>query len=162
MKNRFILTLVTFGIITTGCSQLKPTININYIQQDLNQSQQPKIQVDENNINISSIPKRVANVSSNKIKMYFVYKDGCPACDFMKKAMRRDDIEAILDKDFEIIRVNIRDKYMLPKAWMRPFRSPTIYFMDKNQEELISSIHGMSARRFKQTLLEAIEARDLE
>jgi len=160
MRNNLLLSLLL--LFVTACTNpfVKPVVNVYYIQ-DANQSNQPTVKTQGDSISIRSRPEASKSIS-NKIQLYFVYKDGCPACEQMKQTMRRNDIEAILDRDFEITRVNIRDKAALPKVWMRPMRSPTLYFLDQKQEELISSIHNMSARRFKETLKEAIEARDLK
>ena len=160
MKNNLLILAIL--LLASGCSSpfVKPVVNVYYIQ-DANQSNQPTVKTQGRSVSISSRPEAAKN-TSRKIQLYFVYRDGCPACEQMKQLMRRDDIEAILEKDFEITRVNIRDKEALPKVWMRPMRSPTLYFLDQKQEELISSIHNMSAHRFKETLKEAIEARDLK
>ncbi len=160
MRNKLLLSLLRFFVTACTNPLVKPVVNVYYIQ-DANQSNQPTVKTQGDSISISSRPEASKSVS-HKIQLYFVYKDGCPACEQMKQTMRRDDIEAILDRDFEITRVNIRDKAALPKVWMRPMRSPTLYFLNQKQEELISSIHNMSVRRFKETLKEAIEARDLE
>ncbi len=160
MRNNLYLALFTV-LLLSGCMEYlapKPTVNVYYIQ-DNNKSNYPRVKTQGEHVSISSRPEKSI---SKKIQLYFVYKDGCPACEQMKQTMRRDDIEVILDRDFEVTRVNIRDKAALPKVWMRPMRSPTLYFLDQKQEELISSIHNMSAHRFKETLKEAIEARDLK
>ena len=162
MKNNLYLALLAV-LLLSGCMEYfspKPTINVYYIQ-DENKTNYPRVKTQGEHVSISTKPE-TAITNSKKIQLYFVYKEGCPACDQMKQHMRRDDIEAILDKDFEVTRVNIRDKGALPKVWMRPFRAPTLYFLDQKQEELISSIHNISARRFKATLKEAIEARELK
>jgi len=162
MKNSIYLGLMTLWLLS-GCMEYltpKPTINVYYLQ-DANQSNYPIVKATNSHISVSTANK-VKATPSRKIQLYFVYREGCPACEQLTGVMHRADIAAILDRDFEITRVNIRDKDALPKIWMRPFRTPTVYFLNKKQEELISSIHNMSARRFKTTLLEAIEARDLK
>lgn len=162
MRNSIYLWLITPWLLS-GCMEYlspKPTVNVYYVQ-DANQSNYPIVKETNGHISVSTANKVKATPSS-KIQLYFVYREGCPACEQLTQVMHRGDITAILDRDFEITRVHIRDKDALPKVWMRPFRTPTVYFLDKKQEELISSIHNMSARRFKATLLEAIEARDLQ
>lgn len=161
-KNSLYLGALSLWVFS-GCMEYispKPTVNVYYMQ-DTNQSNYPVVEAKSRRISISTANK-VKPSPSNKIPLYFVYREGCPACEQLTEVMHRADIRAILERDFEVVRVNIRDKYALPKVWMRPFRTPTVYFLNKKQEELISSIHNMSARRFKATLLEAIEARDLK
>jgi thioredoxin-related protein len=160
MKNSLYLALLAV-LLLSGCVEYfapKPTINVYYIQ-DENRTNYPRVKTQGEHVSISTKPE-ASITNSKKIQLYFVYKEGCPACEQMKQLMRRDDIETILDRDFEITRVNIRDKDALPKVWMRPFRAPTFYFLDQKQEELISSIHNMSAERFLTTLKEAVQARD--
>lgn len=163
MRNSLYLLLLSV-LLLSGCTDYfatpKPTINVYYIQ-DENRSNQPHVNTQGDHVSINTSPA-YKEAPSKKIQLYFVYRDRCPACIQLKQVMKRDDIAAILDKEFEITRVNIRDKGALPKVWMRPFRTPTLYYLDKDKKELISSTHNMSARRFKATLLEAIEARDLK
>jgi len=162
MKNNITLVLTTM-LLLSGCMEYltpKPVVNVYYVQ-DTNQSNHPVVKTEDGHIAVTTADK-VKKTPSKKVQLYFVYREKCPACEQLKQVMRRSDIAAILDKDFEITRVNIRDKSALPKVWMRPFRTPTLYYLDGRQEELISSTHNMSARRFRATLLEAIEARDLK
>ncbi len=161
MRNSLILIL--FALLLSGCMDFltpKPTINVYYVQ-DQNQSNYPRVKTEGRHVSISTA-STYKERPSKKIQLYFVYKEHCPACEQLKQVMRREDIAVLLDKHFEITRVNIRDKEALPKVWMRPFRTPTLYYLDSEQKELISSTHNMSARRFKTTLLEAIEANKLK
>ena len=163
MRNNLYLALLSV-LLLSGCmdyfTPAKPTINVYYIQ-DENKTNYPRVKTQGEHVSINTSPT-YKEAPSKKIQLYFVYRDNCPACKQLKQVMRRSDIEAILNKDFEITRVNIRDKEALPKVWMHPFRTPTLYYMGTNQEELISSTHNMTARRFKATLLEAIQAQDLK
>ncbi len=159
MKYGVLFTVIS--TVLTGCMQYitpKPVVNVYYIQ-DENRTNHPIVKTKGKSISVGTAKKDEA-LKSNKIQLYFVYREKCPACEQLKEIMRRDDIEKILEKDFEVIRIHIRDKYTLPKAWMRPFRTPTVYFLSSKQEELIPSIHNMNARRFKDKLLEALEERD--
>jgi len=157
MRNSLIL--LTTLLLLAGCSTpfTKPVVNVYYIQEQ-NSTTQPKIDVHGDRISISTIEKKPDPTPPKaKIKLYFVYESVCPDCTQLQKTMRRDDISTLLDTYFEVERVHIDHRERLPKAWMRPFRAPTIYFLDPQYKELIPSIHGMRAQRFKEKLQEVIE-----
>ena len=137
MKNK-LLAFISIGILTVGCST--PDII---------------------NIDKSGSPTSEVKIGNNKIRMYVVYKHGCYACESMQRHMQTPEIRQLLEREFIIKRVNIRNKSSLPHAWMRPYSAPTIYFLDKDRKEIISSINSMSSSRFLQTLQEAVAVRDM-
>lgn len=110
----------------------------------------------------SASPSQSTSASHQKIDLYAVYKNGCEACVFMKKSMQDPQVQALLTKEFNVHISDIKDKDSLPKAWMRPAYSPTFYFLDSNQKELISSINAQSPSQLLATLKSAVEARDLK
>ena len=104
-----------------------------------------------------------ADGSAKKIDLYAVYQDGCPACAMMKQSMKSTRVQDLLSKEFTVHIYDISQKESLPKVWMRPTYTPTLYFLDSNQKELISSTdRAMSPDRLLATLRSAVEARDLE
>ena len=113
------------------------------------------------NINKVSSSKSEVKIGNNKIRMYVIYKHGCYACESMQRHMQTPEIRQLLEREFIVKRVNIRNKSSLPHAWMRPYSAPTIYFLDKDRKEIISSINSMSSSRFLHTLQEAVAARDM-
>jgi len=99
----------------------------------------------------------------SRIDLYAIYQDGCPACAMMKQSMKDPRVQELLSREFTVHISDISDKESLPKAWMRPVYTPTLYFLDSNQKELISSTDkAMSPDRLLMTLKSAVEARDLE
>jgi len=80
----------------------------------------------------------------------------------MKKHIKSPEIATLIKKHYIVKMVNIRDKATLPKVWMRPFVSPTLYFVDKNKEELVSSIHGVSKETLLTTVKEAITVNNMK
>lgn len=110
----------------------------------------------------SNIEPKTDIVTSQKIDIYAVYQDGCPACTMMKTSMRDPRVQSLLSSEFTVHTYDIRDKESLPKVWMRPVYTPTLYFLDRNQKELISSINAQTADQLLLTLNSAIEARDLK
>jgi hypothetical protein len=134
-------------------------VNIYYVQPESNSTIQPKVQTVGDRLHIRTIP-REKSATRYKIPMYFVHKPFCPACKMMQEYMASPEIATLLTKEFKVIMVNIREKETLPKVWMRPTIAPTMYFLDNHQEELISSIHSMSKRKFLETLQEAVTIRD--
>ena len=113
------------------------------------------------NINKASSSKSEVKIGNNKIRMYVIYKHGCYACESMQRHMQTQEIRQLLEREFIVKRVNIRNKSSLPHAWMRPYSAPTIYFLDKDRKEIISSINSMSSSRFLRTLQEAVAVRDM-
>ncbi len=159
MKNSLFLLLILFFYTACSTPFSKPTINVYYIQ-EANSTVKPNVAVKGDQIRISTVEKK-AKHPHTKIRMYFVFKSFCPACENMKKHMQSPEIATLLKREFTVTMVNIREKETLPKIWMRPTVAPSIFFLDSNNEELISGIHSMSEARFFQTLQEAVKARDL-
>ncbi len=159
MRNNLLLLLSL--LLWTACSTpfSKPVVNIYYIQ-EANSTAKPKVKVKENHIEINPVEKKRPK-TDQKINMYFVYKPFCPACEQMKRYMQTPEIAALLNKEFTVHMVNIREKDTLPKIWMRPTIAPSIFFLDQHNEELISGIHSMGKERFLETLKEAVKARNL-
>ena len=99
----------------------------------------------------------------SRIDLYAVYQDGCPACAMLKQSMKDPRVQELLSREFTVYISDISDKESLPKAWMRPVYTPTLYFLDSNQKELISSTDkAMSPNQLLMILKSAVEARDLE
>ena len=104
----------------------------------------------------------VSKTIDNKIQLYMIYKDRCPSCISMKAHMSRGEVKELLQKHFTIKMINIRDKNALPKIWMRTHTAPTLYFLNSNKSELVSSIHGVSYNTLLSTLKEAIAVANMK
>ncbi|MDD5406077.1 MAG: hypothetical protein PHE73_03940 [Sulfurovaceae bacterium] len=96
---------------------------------------------------------------SGKINILFVTQDGCGACKHVKSIMQRTEIKTILSKKFNVIFVDISEVGKLPKGLETPYGTPTLYFIDSKNEQLIDPmIGGKDEANFKDTLNEAISA----
>ncbi len=98
---------------------------------------------------------------SGKINMIFVTQNGCGACEKLKAVMQRESIKSILASKFNVIFIDISKIGQLPKGLEEPFGTPTVYFIDSNNEQLIDTmIGGKNEANFKEVLEEAISAYD--
>jgi thioredoxin-related protein len=98
---------------------------------------------------------------SGKINMIFVTQHGCGACERLKAVMQREAIKTLLSSKFNVIFIDISKAGQLPKGLEAPFGTPTVYFIDSNNEQLIGPmIGGKDETNFKEVLEEAISAYD--
>ncbi|HIP60854.1 MAG TPA: hypothetical protein EYH01_10555 [Campylobacterales bacterium] len=99
----------------------------------------------------------------DKVNMIFITQVGCGACEQIKGYMKKPDIKAILDKDFIVKEVDITNKEDFPFKWMQPYATPTLYFFDKKDHEIIDhTVRRMSEKDFTDTLEEVIDIRDMD
>ncbi|MDY0195142.1 MAG: thioredoxin family protein [Sulfurovaceae bacterium] len=98
---------------------------------------------------------------SGKINMIFVTQHGCGACERLKTVMQREAIKTLLASKFNVIFIDISKAGELPKGLEEPFGTPTVYFIDSKNEQLIGPmIGGKDETNFKEVLEEAISAYD--
>ncbi len=98
---------------------------------------------------------------SGKINMIFVTQHGCGACERLKAVMQREAIKTLLSSKFNVIFIDISKAGQLPKGLEAPFGTPTVYFIDSNNEQLIEPmIGGKDETNFKEVLEGAISAYD--
>jgi len=98
---------------------------------------------------------------SGKINMIFVTQNGCGACERLKAVMQRETIKPLLASRFNVIFIDISKAGGLPKGLEEPYGTPTLYFIDSNNEQLIGPmIGGKDETNFKDVLEEAISAYD--
>ncbi|MFA5501681.1 MAG: thioredoxin family protein [Sulfurovaceae bacterium] len=98
---------------------------------------------------------------SGKINMIFVTQHGCGACEKLKAIMQREAIKTLLTSKFNVIFIDISKAGELPKGLEEPFGTPTVYFVDSKNEQLIGPmVGGKDETNFKEVLEEAINAYD--
>lgn len=77
--------------------------------------------------------------------------------------MKNPTIKAFMEKDFIVTEVDITDKEELPFEWMKPFATPTLYFFDSKENEIIDpTVRRMSEKDFTDTLHSVLEIRDMD
>jgi thioredoxin-related protein len=94
--------------------------------------------------------------AATKIDLWFIHRNGCPACAQMEAKLKTPQIAAILKRSFHIHRVERSEQNKLPKLYMHTHTFPTLYFLDAKGEEVVDRLHNVSLRELKRVLLEAV------
>ncbi len=89
-----------------------------------------------------------------KIDLWFIYRDGCPACAQMEAKLRQPTIVAILKRAYRIHRVERMKQDKLPKLSMHTHTFPTLIFLDAKDEELVDRVHNVSIKELLRVLRE--------
>jgi thioredoxin-related protein len=98
---------------------------------------------------------------SGKINILFVTQNGCGACEYVKAIMQKNEIKSILANKFNVVFIDISKAGELTKNLETPYGTPTLYFVDSKNEQLIDPmIGGKDESNFKDVLSEAISAYD--
>lgn len=94
---------------------------------------------------------------NSKILIVELYQDGCFACDVLDSTMKSENIKKRLDKNFEIVKINVNSESHLIKEGWEWYGTPTTYFLDKDEMRL-TTIHGAPLiEEFHQYLDKAIK-----
>jgi len=91
--------------------------------------------------------------SHHQIDLWFIYRNGCPACMQMEAKLRQPKIVAILKRSYRIHRVERSEQDTLPKLSMHTHTFPTLIFVDAHDKE-IKRIHNVSSQELLQVLKE--------
>ena len=94
------------------------------------------------------------------IDLWFVYRDGCPACAQMKARLENPSVAKVLKRSYRIHMLNSRDLDQLPSQLPRTHLTPTLYFVDSHGKQLVSPIHNITTLEFWKTLKRAEDIRD--
>jgi len=98
-------------------------------------------------------PTKPTFAKGDKIKIYYVHRDGCPACSYMDEVLKDKEIQSIIKANFNLITVDYRaQNSTLPKKSMITFKTPTLYFLDSSNKEIRSPIHALDKIEFKKLL----------
>ena len=90
-----------------------------------------------------------------KIDLWFIYRNGCPACTQMEAKLRQPDVATILKRSYRIHRVERAHQRDLPKLSMHTHTFPTLYFLDTQGEAIVDPIHNVSSQELLRVLREA-------
>ena len=95
--------------------------------------------------------KRDSFAKDDRVTIYYVHRDDCPACAYMDRVIQRKDIKSILKKDFKLIKVDFKDQKILPDSSMVTNKTPTLYFI-KDNKQVREPIHALNPDAFKKIL----------
>lgn len=82
------------------------------------------------------------NLISGKTNILFVTKENCGSCETLKETMKHSQISAMLEKDFNIVYIDINNADILPAKLDKPYGTPTLYFIDASGTQLIEPMVG--------------------
>ncbi len=102
-----------------------------------------------NNIKINE------NLPKDKVIIYIIKRDGCPACEYQKRVLRVKEVKELLDKYCKVIKVDVRNQDSLPREWMKSYKTPTVHFVDYKFNKLIPSIGSVYPYEFRDAILKA-------
>jgi len=94
---------------------------------------------------------------SSKVIIYDIKRKGCPACIYQKKVFKVPEIKELLDNYCKVIYVDINEQEKLPKEWMKTHKTPTVHFVDSNNNKLIPSIGSVYPYEFRDAILKAVK-----
>ncbi len=100
----------------------------------------------------TNTPKYAKISSSEKIKIYYIHREGCPACIYMDNILSTQEIKSIIDSRFTLIDVDINAQEILPKSTMITGTTPTFYYLNSKNQEVAEPNHTLELDRFKQKL----------
>ena len=101
--------------------------------------------------------KKESISNDDKITIYFVHRDGCPACIYMDKVLETPEVKSALSKGYRVVVVDINHQDRLPKRSMITGVTPTFYFVDSNGYEVAKPAHTLTVNEFLAKLKEIKE-----
>ncbi len=96
----------------------------------------------------------------NKVILYIIKRDGCPACEYQKRVLKVKEVKELLDNYCKVVYINVNGQEKLPKEWMHTNKTPTVHFVDSNLNRLIPSIGSVYPYEFRDAILEAKKVLD--
>ena len=99
----------------------------------------------------SSMVKQEPKVSED-VTIYYIHRDGCPACIYMDNILKNQEVKSIIDSKFKLVTVDINNQDILPKSSMITGTTPTFYYLDSNNKEVAKSNHTLELEKFKAKL----------
>jgi thioredoxin-related protein len=117
---------------------------------------------DDEKVKLTKV-KSLTNPKKYKLNLIFVTQVGCGACEKVKEYIQEDEIKDFIDKDFIVKEVDINFKEELPFEWMQPYATPTLYFLDDKNEEVIDTVVArLTRKQFTDKMHEALDMRDMD
>ncbi len=95
------------------------------------------------------------NLPKDKVIIYDIVRDGCPACEYQKRVLKVKEVKEALDKYCILIKIPVNEQDKLPKEWMVTNITPTVHFVDSNFNRLIPSIHSVQPYQFLDAINQA-------
>ena len=111
-------------------------------------------------LTLSLLVTTVSAAPHPKIDLWFIYRNGCPACAQMEAKLRQPNIAAILKRSYRIHRVERSEQDTLPKLSMHTHMFPTLIFLDPTSKKIIKRIHNVPSQELLRVLREELEIRN--
>jgi hypothetical protein len=108
--------------------------------------------------NNSNIAKNSLN--NQKIKIYYIHRDNCPACAYMDRVLQNSEVKSIINRDFKVIVVDINHQDMLPDSSMITGVTPTFYYLNNNNKQIAKPSHTLTVKELINKLNEVKKARE--
>ncbi|NOZ89983.1 MAG: hypothetical protein GXO60_01725 [Epsilonproteobacteria bacterium] len=80
--------------------------------------------------------------SSDKIIFLYIDSDTCEFCRKLDKMLDEPKVAEVLEKHFIIKRELLNEDLELPKGLPLPYGTPTVYFLDIEEEAVIEPMRG--------------------
>jgi hypothetical protein len=93
------------------------------------------------------------------INLWFVYRNGCPACAQMKARLDNPSVAKVLHRAYAVHMVGSHDQDQLPSQLPKAHKFPTLYFVDAKGKQLVPPIHNTTTLEFWKTLKRAEDIR---
>ena len=164
-KNLFLVFFVAV-VFFIACEKKAPKEQIvqKSVEQAIVKSETVKVEDDEDeeSIKLTKV-KSLTNPKKYKLNLIFITQVGCGACEKVKEYMKEEDVKSFIDKDFIVQEVDINFKEELPFSWMQPYATPTLYFLDDKNEEVIDTVVArLTKEELTEKMEEALEMRDMD
>jgi len=91
----------------------------------------------------------------NKVILYIIKRDGCPACEYQKRVLKVKEVKELLDNYCKVVYIDVNEQEKLPREWMHTNKTPTVHFVDSNLNRLIPSIGSVYPYEFRDAILKA-------
>jgi len=97
-------------------------------------------------------------LQNDKIQMIIISQAGCRGCERIEEYLGYKKFKDLIATHFTVTKLHISEANKLPKGLEEPFGTPTIYFLNsKNQQIIEPMVGGKSEENFMDVLLEVIE-----
>jgi hypothetical protein len=127
-------------------SSLLVALSISFIACDKKSNVTESSKVENSN-------KSGLNLVSGKANILFVTSEHCGSCAELKETMKHSKISAILEKDFNVIYMDVNNLQNLPAGLEAPYGTPTLYFVDASGSQLTEPMIGSKAESEFESIL---------
>jgi len=163
-KKLFLFIVVSFLFIACGTktpAQKSEHVEKTVVKKETVKEKEEDSEEDER-IKLTKVHS-LSNPKKFKLNLILVTQVGCGACEKVKEYMKEEDVKTFIDKDFIVQEVDINFKEELPFSWMQPYATPTLYFLDDKNEEVIDTVVArLTKKQLTDKMEEALEMRDMD